>query len=371
MEALILSCGTGGGHNTAAEAVAEALSDRGHAVTRLDPYQLVSDSLAVTVGNAYIKLVQKSPRLFGAVYGLGNAYRRLPIHSPVYQINGKMVPHMQRYLQEHRFDVVVSTHVFPAEILTHMKHDGLRIPKSIFVATDYACIPFTEESDCDFYITPSPKLTAEFCARGIPEEKIRPFGIPVRKAFRDGVSKAEARQRLRLAPARQYMLLSGGSIGVGGIRTAIETLLPYLAQHEKTSLIVLCGNNAPLFEQLGEQFAAHAQVEILQSTAEMGAYLKACDLFISKPGGLSSTESAVAGIPLIHISPIPGCESRNAEFFAANGLSVYVGNLQTELLPAVLRLQDDAAVREMRQRQAESINPNAADDICTLLEASV
>ncbi|MGN0478957.1 MAG: hypothetical protein ACI4GO_05955 [Hominenteromicrobium sp.] len=136
MEALILSCGTGGGHNTAAEAVAEALADRGHSVTRLDPYALVSDALAEKVGRAYIGLVQKSPRLFGAVYSIGNAYRRLPIHSPVYQINGKMVPYMQRYLAEHHFDAVVSTHVFPAEILTHMKHGGLEIPRNIFVATD-------------------------------------------------------------------------------------------------------------------------------------------------------------------------------------------------------------------------------------------
>ena len=38
----------------------------------------------------------------------------------------------------------------------------------------------------------------------------------------------------------------------------------------------------------------------------MADYMAACDVFITKPGGLSSTEAAVAGIPLIHISPIPG-----------------------------------------------------------------
>ncbi len=368
MEALILSCGTGGGHNMAAEAVAEALSDRGHTAIRLDPYQLVSDSLAETVGNAYIKLVQKSPRLFGAVYGLGNAYRRLPVRSPVYHINGKMAPHMQRYLQENHFDAIISTHVFPAEILTHMRHNGLDVPKNIFIATDYTCIPFTEESECDFYITPSPKLTAEFCARGIPEEKIRPIGIPVRRAFRSGITKEEARLRLRLSPDKRYVLLSGGSIGVGGLHTAIEALLPYLSQNEKTGLIVLCGNNEPLFSRLSEQFAAHPQIEILRSTEEMGMYLKACDIFISKPGGLSSTESAVAGIPLIHISPIPGCESRNTEFFASNGISIPVRRIEDELLPAVLQLQDETVAAAMRQKQAEVINRNAADDICALLE---
>lgn len=90
MEALILSCSTGGGHNTAAQAVFEALTERGHHAVRMDPYTLVSEELANKVGQTYIKLVQKSPKLFGAVYDLGNAYRKLPGRSPVYHINGKM-----------------------------------------------------------------------------------------------------------------------------------------------------------------------------------------------------------------------------------------------------------------------------------------
>lgn len=65
MEALILSCSTGGGHNTAAQAVFEALTERGYHAVRMDPYTLVSEELANKVGQTYIKLVQKSPKLFG------------------------------------------------------------------------------------------------------------------------------------------------------------------------------------------------------------------------------------------------------------------------------------------------------------------
>ena len=87
----------------------------------MDPYTLVSEELANKVGQTYIKLVQKSPKLFGAVYDLGNAYRKLPGRSPVYHINGKMAPYMQKYLAEHLTDVIVCTHLYPAEILTHMR----------------------------------------------------------------------------------------------------------------------------------------------------------------------------------------------------------------------------------------------------------
>ena len=106
----------------------------------------------------------------------------------------------------------------------------------------------------------------------------------------------------------------------------------------------------------------------MRSTNKMALYLKASDVFISKPGGLSSTESAAAGVPLVHISPIPGCESRNAEFFAKEGIAVKVENTETELLSAVERLSEPGNAEEMRKRQRTVINQNAAMDICKLLE---
>ncbi|MCD7834124.1 MAG: hypothetical protein LUH00_09075 [Lachnospiraceae bacterium] len=50
--------------------------------------------------------------------------------------------------------------------------------------------------------------------------------------------------------------------------------------------------------------------------------MAASDILSAKPDGLISTEAAVAGIPLIHVSPIPGCETKNRAFFAGHGMSV-------------------------------------------------
>ena len=369
MEALILSCSTGGGHNTAAQAVFEALTERGHHAVRMDPYTLVSEELANKVGQTYIKLVQKSPKLFGAVYDLGNAYRKLPGRSPVYHINGKMVPYMQKYLAEHQTDVIVCTHLYPAEILTHMRLNGMETPPFVFIATDYTCIPFTEESDCDLYVTPSPLLSSDFTGRGIPAEKLRPLGIPVRLDFSDDtITKGRAREALNLPEDRRTLLLSGGSMGAGSIINAVRALLPYLEQNADCDLNILCGSNEALFDSVEAEFTKNGQIAPMHSTDKMALYLKASDVFISKPGGLSSTESAAAGVPLVHISPIPGCESRNAEFFAKEGIAVKVENTETELLAAVEKLLEPGNAEEMRKRQRAVINQNAAMDICALLE---
>ena len=71
MEALILSCGTGGGHNMAGKAVADELKNRGHTVTFMDPYQLVGKNTADHVGNLYIKLVQRSPTAVSYTHLIG------------------------------------------------------------------------------------------------------------------------------------------------------------------------------------------------------------------------------------------------------------------------------------------------------------
>jgi len=90
MDALILSCGTGGGHNAAGAAIKEELIKRGYNVKFFNPYALKSNRLARVIDRAYVGLVQKAPNVFGVVYKIGNAYRKLPFHSPVYYANGKV-----------------------------------------------------------------------------------------------------------------------------------------------------------------------------------------------------------------------------------------------------------------------------------------
>lgn len=365
MEALILSCGTGGGHNAAARAIQQELTARGHSAQLLNPYSLRGRHVESAVNAAYVKLVQTAPHVFGVVYSLGNAYRRVPFRSPVYYVNGRMAAYLGRYLSEHRFDVIVSTHIFPAEILTSLRHRGFPLPKIYYIATDYTCIPFTEETECDGYIIPSEKLIPEFCRRGIPRERLYPLGIPVREQFYQHADRAELREVLGLDPDKQYILLAGGSIGAGKIGQAVSALLSHY-DRESVELIVICGNNQKLYRGLSRRCGGKCTV--LGSTPDMDKYMRACDLFISKPGGLSSTEAVVSGASLIHITPIPGCETRNMRFFQHYGLGVAV----PFLWPKLLKVCDEMLARERANDRNSGdgrvIPAHATAAICDLIE---
>lgn len=362
MDALILSCGTGGGHNSAGTAIAEELAHRGFNVETLDPYSLAGDGVARKIGNAYVKLVQKSPRAFGVLYGAAQGVRSIPFHSPVYWANALMAERMAAFLSRRHFDIAVMPHLFPAEIFTYMKEHGCNVPKSVFIATDYTCIPFTEETSCDYYVIPSPLLSADFERRGVDAEKLQPFGIPVRAQFRTAGTKAQARQRLGLEPSGQYILLSGGSIGAGKLENAIVQLLRSAQLH----IIAICGNNDALYTRLSRQYSGCTQLILLKSTPDMAEYMRACDLFISKPGGLSSTEAAVMGIPLVHYSPIPGCESFNVRFFQEHGMSVPAD--EHNLFKTAMQLMEPACAQAMIQNQKKYINAAATVEIGDFIE---
>lgn len=369
MNALILSCGTGGGHNAAGRAIKEELESRGHQVTMMDPYDLKNPRLSGAIGNFYIRMVQKAPGLFGFIYLLGNLYRNLPIHSPVYWANAKMAEKMENFLNNHSFDVIFMSHLYPGEILTKLKKQGVRVPKTIFIATDYTCIPFTEEIDCDCYIIPAEDLKEEYVARGINPDKILPISIPVRRAFRENVSRETAIEQLRLQQEKRYLLLAGGSVGAGNLQKTMHVLQQYLKTHGDAILIVICGNNEKLYEKLQRQYNNDPQVILLQKTSHMAAYMKVSDVVISKPGGLSSTEAAVVGVPLIHISPIPGCETINMEYFSERNMSIAVNKPGKQLLQALEKCRKEKAVTEMIENQKRYIDAEAAGKICDFAES--
>ena len=370
MDALILSCSTGGGHNAAGEAILQELQHRGHSARMLDPYTLTNGRLDSHVGQSYVNLVKHAPRAFGVLYSMGNAYRKLPIHSPVYHLNGKMAPLMEQFFRENHFDAVISTHIFPAQILASMKEKGMTVPKSVLVATDYTCIPFTEESCCDWYVVPSQDLTEEFSHWGIPQKKILPLGIPVSRAFFPDMSRQEKRElacnTLGLDSQEHYLLLSSGSMGAGNLSLTIELLLKHFTPKDHIKLIVVCGSNHKLYEKLSARY--QEKLLLVGHTNQMADYMNACDFILTKPGGLSSTEAAVSGTPMIHLASIPGCESHNLDYFEHHGMSLGVRNPLKELIPAVEKLRSSAVRQRIRDNQSLFVSPHAAHDICDLVE---
>lgn len=368
VKALVMYCDTGGGHHTAAEAMAEELKFRGHEAELFDPFELAGEAASKFVEEGYVKLVQAAPKGFGAMYAAGEAYDRLPVHSPVYWANGKLAAALEEHMLSRGYDCVVMTHEFPAQTIAHMDAGTRSKFKTLLIATDYTCVPFFEETDCDYYGIPALDLKDEFLSKGIADEKILPYGIPVRLDFTRGRSRVGAREAVGWLPDAKYILAAGGSMGAGNMIKTAETLYEYVSREPSRRFAVICGSNEKLYGELSAKYQGNDRVEIIGKTDKMAEYIRASDVFLTKPGGLTSTEAAVCGVVLIHLEPIPGCESANARYFSERGMSIYVSDTEKELLPALERLDDDGAARAMVESQERHISRSAAKQYCEALE---
>ena len=365
MKILILSCNTGEGHNSAGKALAEYARLQGDEAEFMDIMMLGGKRVSHFVGGGYVSVVKHAPALFSLLYKIGGLVSSSRHKSPVYYANALLAGRLKRCLDGNDFDVIVTPHLFPAETLTYMKRKKMLRQKVVAVETDYTCIPFWEETECDYYILPHPSLIGEFAGKGIPEEKLKPFGIPVRPAFSKPGKKAEARKICRIPEDASVYLIMSGSMGFGKVNLFVARLLRRLGPNEY--IIVICGSNQKLRKVLHTAFGRHPQVRILGYTEHISAYMDACDVIFTKPGGLTSTEAAVKGIPIVHTRPIPGCETKNLEFFTERGLSVTAPKMGGQIDAGQALLHDRARREEMCAKQRQVIPRNAAAEIWRLL----
>ena len=224
MKILILSCNTGEGHNSAGKAVMEAALLRGHEVEFMDLMLLGGKPVSHMVGGAYISIVRHIPAFFSLLYKVGGLISSSTRKSPVYYANSLLAGRLDRYIKEHSFDLILTPHLYAAEVLTCLKHRGLLSVPVIAIGTDYTCIPFWEETDCDYYVIPHEDLIDEFAKRGVPREKLLPWGIPVRQNFMKEWDKREARKICHIPQESKSYLVMGGSMGFGKIQIFVLEL---------------------------------------------------------------------------------------------------------------------------------------------------
>ncbi|MDY3917671.1 MAG: glycosyltransferase [Candidatus Limivivens sp.] len=367
MRVLILSCSTGGGHNAAGYAMKEQLEAAGHTATMLNYMDLAGKKVSRAVDNGYVNLVKKTPKAFGALYKAGILISSARHHSPVYYANAAMAKYLKEYLGEHPADFILMPHLYAAETLTYMKKH-MEVPPTIGIATDYTCIPFWEETDCDAYILPHEDLIREYRDRGVAADKLYPCGIPVSMSFREAAGKDRPSlcRKLGLPEGDRIQLLMGGSMGFG----KLQALARMVYEERKTdeTLVVICGSNRRMKEALEEAFAGKEQIQIIGKTSQVAAYMTVSELVYTKPGGLTSTEAAAACCPMVHTDPIPGCETENRRFFMERGMAVSADTLE-EQVRLGRELMDQKSLREdMRSAQARNVDAFASERILELME---
>ncbi|MBQ7173340.1 MAG: glycosyl transferase [Clostridia bacterium] len=367
MKILILSCNTGEGHNSAARAIAEELERRGIESEIKDSLAFASERFSKEICKAYIKMTLNIPKAMGATYKMAERETGLGLRrkSFIYTVNSICAPSLHKYLEKTKPDAVIMTHLFAGEVMTAVKRQyKYKIP-TYLVSTDYDFCPHFDETEVDRYFIPHEHLIDSFLKHGIQKKKLSPVGIPISHKFLTKTPQEEAKAKLGLHKTIQYALIMTGSMGYGSTRDLVSLFLKTAPAN--FGVVVLGGNNSRMKNELREKYPGNKRVVVVDFTDEVPLYMDACDLLLTKPGGLSSTEAAAHGIPLVHTTPIPGCETDNLHFFGYHGMSLGARDTEEAVKMASYLLGDTAARERMLEAQNQYINKHSADDLCSIL----
>lgn len=362
MKVTIFTCATGGGHNSTAAAIAQELTALGHTPIIRDALGFLPKSSANFISKGHNFAYRYAPKLYGVGYRLEE---RNP--SPLlYEQSIRGADNLLHALRADQADAVICVHVFPAMMATELRRRGkLSIP-AWFVATDYTSSPGVGELDMDGYCIPHPDLVDEFAAAGLDRSRLHPTGIPVSQAFSQPLDRDAARRSLHLQNARHVIVLACGSMGAGPMRSAAEKIAQALPPAED-KLVMVCGSNRRLYRSSKLTLEEYPQIQVVGFTKRMPQYLHACDALVTKAGGLATAESVAAGVPLIYLDAVPGCETRNLEFLSARGCALAAEN-EDELPPLIRGLLSGAIdPNTMLRNRERSFPQNAAQEICRLI----
>lgn len=369
MKILILSCNTGEGHNSSAKTIKRYMDRLGLDSEIKDTLSIASPALSARISKAYNYSIRG--RLFYNLYNIGDFVSKHFTHikSPVYFANRLYADKLYQYIDLHNFDAIIAVHLFAAEALTAIKRNYKLSVPTLFIMTDYTCIPFIGETELDMYAIPHKDLISKFESGGIPKEKIIATGIPVNGAD-VSLPKSEARNLANStfdwADSHGYwFMIMGGSMGFGDMERLIVELSKSITESDR--IICICGQNKERKATLSKQFAEFQQVKVLGYTDQIALLMDCCDVLLSKPGGITSTEAIIKNIPLIHTAPIPGLEDKNGQFFHARNMSYYTTDTQKQVEIAI-RLCNDLPFREkMLKSQRENANNRTCDMIVNIL----
>ena len=247
-------------------------------------------------------------------------------------------------------------------MVSTLKEEGMSSP-TYGIVTDYTLHPYWNETNIDYYVIPNEFLSYQTVLKGIKKEKILPFGIPIHSKFSSKMDKALAREILNLENKPTVLMMSG-SMGYGNMLKLLEAVcsVPFDFQ-----VVTVCGNNKSLKKKIDNR-VFEKKIYNLGFTDKVDILMDAADIIITKPGGLTVSESLAKELPMVLTNPIPGHEFRNREFLVNMGAAT--ANSKTyELDEIIAQLFENPKRLEIMKESIRLIKkPDAAKTLIDFIE---
>jgi processive 1,2-diacylglycerol beta-glucosyltransferase len=353
------------GHRQGAVAISKSLKslDPACEVLSINGFGYTYPLMEKIINTAYMGVIKRAPKIWEYLYDNPKVIKfsekwKLSIHKSSHK---KLKP----LIDEFKPDVVVCTQAFPCGMVADYKKThqlGLTV---IGVLTDYAPHLYWLNEGVDYYVVPSQEARERYVKEGIPEERIKIFGIPIRMKFSENTGAEKVAGKLELDLNVPTILIMGGGQGLGPMKEAVKLLVRL---ERPLQMIVICGTNVKLVNWIKKiQRKTSKKIIFYDYASNVDELMEVSTLIVSKPGGMTTSECLAKGLPMVIVDPIPGQEERNSQFLVNQGIAIRVDDKRHIAREIDSLLNNPKQLSAMKQAAFENGKPMAAENIARLI----
>lgn len=361
----------GGGHLAAAKSIKQYLEENYNDIQleMVDCIEYINKFLNKVSTGAYNQMAKNAPWMWELVY---NRSRDGALARITNTSNKIMSRKLNSILQEFDPDLVISTHPFSNQMCAILKRSGKIKCKIATTLTDFKLhnqwLYLSEY--IDYFFVSNDAMKIAMTEKNIPESKIFVTGIPVSNRFLQEFDKDQIFKNFELSKDKHTVLFfAGGEYGLGR-DTTYMTLKALIRLFKDIQVIAIAGRNQRMqkkFSELIKSTNSEDRIKLLSFTNKVPEIMNIADIVITKPGGLTITESLVSHLPIIIINPIPGQEEENAEFLVNHGAAIWIKKNDNIARKLKGLSRNPKQVQEMKNKSVELAKPNSTKEICEFL----
>ena len=362
MKIIIAYASAGTGHRRAAEAVYNYFKENclGADLKIIDALKKTNFVFRNLYSYGYLFLVNHALWLWHLAFWLTSIKALRPFthvsNSFFYRLNAKG---FFDFLIQEKPDVIISTHFLPSEIATHLKKVNKLNSRLVSVITDFGIHPFWVLEGIDTYIVASPFTKEQLIIKGVRGEIIKDLGIPIDLKFSKQYDKNVLCRELGIEPDKFTVLISTGSSGIGAVEEIVESL------YGQVQVLVVCAHNKILYARLTKK--NYERVKVFGFIENMQELMAVSDMIITKPGGLTISESLAMGLLPIFITAIPGQETENAKVLAEHSIGINIKDASS-VKDIVLGFKEHPdKLKDIKEKINKLKRPLAVKDLCNAI----
>lgn len=368
---LVFYASYGGGHLSAAKSIQKCISENYTDVESemIDCMKYISKPVEKLTTGAYREMAKKAPKLWGKVYS-GSEKGLLSKISK--DSNKLMAKKLNKLIQEKNPDLIISTHPFSSQMCSYLKKKGLINCEIATILTDFAIHKqwlIGHEYTENFFVS-NDNMKKDMVDFGVSEEKIHVTGIPMSDRFFEHFDTQKIYEMFNLNPDKKVILFfAGGEFGLGKDRTVL-ILKALIEKNPDHQIVAVAGKNEKMketFENIVKECNAEDRVRILGFTDKVPELMAISCAVVTKPGGLTTTESLASELPILIINPIPGQEEENAEFLEEHGAGIWLRNKDNPDEIVLKFFNSDKDLEKMKNSAKLLSKKNSTKNICEML----